>query len=228
MSLKVADGVHTSDGFRPFAKLDSYQDALKAEAESWIHADVGTDDKFLRERVRHPDMIRALQLDMLPTHRFDVLEVGGGPLPLSDLLAFHHRTVIDPCTEDYRNIAPCPDHVNVGIEDCKFVAVHDLVIATNSLDHVRDWRVALRKMDAALKHGGFMAILCAENNALTHPHPSHLINLTVADIHRQLDDKYETVHELTHARDGLRYGWRRYDGACGQPAFAWLGRKAYA
>jgi SAM-dependent methyltransferase len=226
--LKIAEGVHTSDGFRPFVKLDTYGNALRAEAESWVTPDTSVEDKLLRERVRHPGMIRALQLHTLPTHRFDVLEVGGGPQPMSDLLPHRFRVVVDPCADAYRKIAPCPDHITMPIETYTLDEPgFDLVIATNSLDHVEAVQVALERMDDALRHGGYMAILCAENNALTHPHPSHLINLTVADIHRQLDDKYETVHELTYARDGFRYGWRRFDGACGQPAFAWLGRKAY-
>ena len=50
--------------------------------------------------------------------------------------------------------------------------------------------------------------------------------LTVEDIHRQLDENFETVWQLTYAADGFTYGWFPYEGRCGQPAFAWLGRKA--
>ncbi len=209
--------------------MDPYHQQLKAEVESWVAPDTDVSEKLLRERMRHPGMIKALLLDMLPTHRMNIMEIGGGPLPLSDLLPFRRRIVIDPCTPEYRTIAPCPHHVALTIEelDERFEQA-DLIIATNSLDHVRDWKLALLKMDRVLKHGGYMAILCAENNATTHPHPSHAINLTAEDIHRQLDENFETVHQLTYAADGLRYGWFPFEGRCGQPAFAWLGRKAIA
>ena len=205
----------------------SYSDSLKAEAQSWVAPDAGIEDKLLRERVRHPGLIRTLMLDRLPTHRWDILEVGGGPLPVSDLLPFRNRVVVDPCTEDYRAIAPCPDHVDAEIERFSTMQRYSLVISTNSLDHVRSVPEALKRMDALLLRGGYMAILCAENNAFHHPHPSHRINLTLADIHRAFDAKYETVHERSYQLDGFRYGWLRVDGICGQPAFAWVGRKAY-
>ena len=206
-----------------------FEDQLKAEAESWTNPDTDVGDKLLRERIRHYGLIRSLLLDKLPTYRFDVLEVGGGPLPISDLLPYSSRTVIDPCTEAYRAIAPCPDHYAGRIEDFRpeYADTFDLIIATNSLDHVESPHRALASMSLALRHGGYMAILCCENNALNHPHPAHKVNLTVTDIHSELDADYETVYQLTFERDGFRYGWRRYDGVCGQPAFAWLGRKAY-
>lgn len=206
-----------------------YSEALKAEAASWVEPDAGLDDKLTRERIRHYGLIKSLLLDKLPTHRFDIIEVGGGPMPVSDLLPFRRRVVVDPCTEDYYKIAPCSDHMAATIEGIiklKFDA--DLIICTNALDHVRDWRHAILRMDGLLKHGGYMAILCAENNALTHPHPSHHINLTAADIHRELDEAYETVWQLTYADDDFTYGWVPYEGRCGQPAFAMLMRKAIA
>lgn len=209
----------------------AYTDQLAAEAQSWVAPDSGLDDKLLRERIRHPSLIKSLLLDRLPTHRFDVLEVGGGPLPLSDLLPFRSRIVVDPCTPSYREIAPCPDHWEATIEEwpdvCGDCHSFDLVIATNSLDHVRNAKAALAAMDWTLRKGGYMAIACNESNAHHHPHPSHAINLTVGDIHRAFDAKYETVWQLDYEHDRFVYGWRRVNGRAGQPAFCWLGRKAY-
>jgi len=215
--LKIADGVHTSDGFRPFVKLDAYGSALKAEAESWVTPDAGLEDKLLRERIRHPQLVRHLLLDKLPTHRWDILEVGGGPLPVSDLLPFRSRVVVDPCTDDYRAITPCPDHITAEIETYNGPKV-DLIISTNSLDHVRSPSLALARIKQHVKPGGYVAIFCNTNNAIHHKHPSHIHNLTVKDIHHAFDDDFETVWE----RDDLRYGWVKVDGRRGQPAFAIL------
>jgi SAM-dependent methyltransferase len=205
------------------------EEQLKAEVQSWVNPDAGLADKLLRERIRHHKIIKDLLLDKLPTHRFEILEVGGGPLPVSDLLPCKGRLVIDPCTDDYLAIAPCRDHIPASIEDDPYLTDSmDLIICTNALDHVEQPGVALRVMDSYLKHGGYMAILCAENNALTHPHPSHKINLMATDIHRLLDSTYETVWQLDWANDRYRYGWVPFEGACGQPAFALLLRKALA
>lgn len=208
--------------------VTEHEQSLAAEAASWTHPDVGVEDKLLRERMRHYRLIKDLLLDKLPTHRMEILEVGGGPLPVSDLLPFKTRVVIDPCTPQYEEIAPCPDHMVGKIEDDPYITdCCDLLIATNSLDHVESFHKALSVMDSYLRRGGYMAILCAENNALTHPHPSHKINLTARDIHHVLDDRYETVWQLDWEHDHYTYGWVPYEGRCGQPAFAILMRKAF-
>ena len=204
----------------------SHADHLEAEAATWLISDGG--EKLLRERMRHHRIVRDLLLDRLPTHRMDILEVGGGPLPVSDLLEFRSRVVVDPCTGSYQQIAACPDHVNCAIEHYVGGPHHrlfDLAIATNSLDHVASPPKALQAMSDLLRPGGYLAVLCAENNAFTHPHPAHEHNLTADDVHRQLDVDYETVWELTYERDGYRYGWVPYQGKRGQPAFALLLRK---
>lgn len=206
--------------------MGDHQDHLTAEAKSWIIEDpVARAEKFQRERIRHHGMVRALLLDQLDTTQMDVLEIGGGPMPLSDLLSFRTRVVVDPLTADYSTVLPCPDHVALAAEDMSITDGFDLAIATNSLDHVHNPERALANTDRALRSGGFMAILCAENNALTNPHPAHEHNLTAAWVHDRLDEDYETVWQLTYADNGFRYGWVPYAGKRGQPAFALLMRK---
>jgi SAM-dependent methyltransferase len=204
-----------------------YQDQLAAEAETWCLQDEEARlEKLQRERLRHPKLIRDLLLDQLDTHRMVILEVGGGPTPLSDLLTFKRLIVIDPCTDDYKRYFPCPHHHAGKIEESKLAGMADLVICTNALDHVDDPETAVARMNQALRPGGFMAIMCAENNALTNPHPCHVHNLTAPLIHQWLDADYETVWELTFREHGYRYGWVAFEGKRGQPAFALLLRKA--
>lgn len=155
----------------------------------------------------------------------DVCEVGGGPEPLSDILDFKSRAVIDPNTHAYKKYWSCPDHVSLQIEKLKVKNAYDLVICTNALDHVESPDLALTKIVSSLRPGGFFAIMCAENNALTNPHPCHEHNITADFIHHRLDEDFETVWELTFGKDGYRYGWVKYQGKRGQPAFATLYRK---
>lgn len=204
----------------------SYPDQLKAEAASWLLEDPDARaEKIQRERMRHPKLIRDLQLHQLDTQRMDVLEIGGGPAPLSDLLAFRERVVIDPLSDAYRTAFPCPDHVAERAEVMVEVNAFDLAICTNALDHCEYPYLALGRVAAALRPGGFMAVMCAENNALTNPHPAHVHNLTAAWVHARLDTDFETVWELTYAEHGYRYGWVKWNGRRGQPAFALLMRK---
>lgn len=204
----------------------TYAAQLKAEVKTWcIPEEHDRREKIQRERIRHHKLVKDLLLDQLDTHLMDIGEVGGGPFPVSDLIPFRSRVVYDPCTDEYRKFFPCPDHENTMIEQVGGAPCLSLVIATNSLDHVQDpWR-AVSAMDELLVPGGYMAIMCAENNALTNPHPCHEHNLTADQIHRWLDADYETVWELTYAKDGYRYGWVQYEEKRGQPAFALLLRK---
>lgn len=207
-------------------------DPLVEEARTWcITNPDARQEKVQRERIRHPKLVKDLLLDQLATHTMDVLEIGGGPIPLSDLLQFKSRIVVDPCTDQYREFFPCPDHIADTIEHFYTDDLEerfDLVICTNALDHVQEDMVpaVFDVIRRVLRPGGFAAIMCAENNALTNPHPCHKVNLDAARVHRALDPEFETVWELTYARDGYRYGWAEYEGKVGQPAFALLMRKA--
>jgi SAM-dependent methyltransferase len=203
-----------------------YKDTLAAEVQTWLIPDeTKRREKFRRERIRHYKLIKDLLLDKLGTEEMSILEVGGGPMPVSDLLRFRKRVVIDPLADEYKKVLPCPDHVALAIEKCEPRPMYDLVISTNALDHVEQPALALEIMAECLNTGGYLAIACAENNALTHPHPAHKHNITADWVHRRVDCSYETVWELTYAKDGYRYGWVEYEGRRGQPAFAILLRK---
>lgn len=207
-----------------------YDEQLTAEVATWCIADRGKrEEKLLRERIRHPQLIKDLLLDRLPTAGMRVLEVGGGPEPVSDLLPFKFRVVVDPCTNDYRKHFAVPDHLHEEAEDMGDSTWHgqfDLVICTNALDHVRDPSMVLSRIYRCLAPGGYFAVMCAENNAITNPHPCHVINLTPADLHRTCDQWAEAVWEPNFQKDDYRYGWAEQpDGRAGQPAFAILFRK---
>lgn len=204
----------------------SYPDQLDAEVQTWCIEDPAQRaEKMQRERIRHPGLIRDLLLDRLDTSAMSVLEVGGGPEPVSDLLAFKDRTVVDPCTNEYKTYFTVPDHIQGYAEDMGWDSDFDLCICTNALDHVHDPVTVLRAIERALKPGGYFAVMCAENNAITNPHPCHTLNLTARDIHQTCDAWAETVWELTYQKDGYRYGWASHNGKVGQPAFAMLLRK---
>lgn len=208
------------------AEHEAYERTLEAEVGTWcIENPNDRHEKIQRERIRHRKLIRDLLLDELDTDDMDVLEVGGGPSPVSDDLRFGNRVVVDPLTADYRRYFPCPDHIEMKAEEMWWRGQFDLAISTNALDHVECPNLALLRMRDALRPGGFLAVMCAENNALTHPHPAHQHNLTAEWAHELLDHEFETVWELNYRQHGYRYGWVKFNGKRGQPAFALLMRK---
>lgn len=206
--------------------MGNYQDNLTAEVASWLLSDPrARAEKFRRERIRHHKLVRDLLLDQLGTHDMDILEVGGGPMPVSDILPFRTRIVVDPLADEYRKVVPCPDHYAIQAEHMPYSEDFDLVICTNALDHVERPEDVVDLISQALRPGGYFAVMCAENNALTNPHPAHEHNLTADLIHRWLDETFETVWELTFRQHGYRYGWVSFEGRRGQPAFALVLRK---
>jgi len=70
-----------------------------------------------------------------------------------------------------------------------------------------------------LKPGGHLGIHCCENNATNNPHPAHKINISYSLFRSWVNSDFETVVSRR-----VRYGWRKYRGKVGQPAFCWLGR----
>lgn len=207
-----------------------YEEILAAEAETWcIEDEYKRHEKLQRERIRHPKLIRDLQLDKLDTHLMDILEIGGGPSPVTDLLEYESRVVVDPCTDEYARYFPVieSEQFNMKVEEMgdDWEERFDLIVCTNALDHVYCPVMAVDRIRAMCRPGGFVAIMCAENNALTNPHPCHINNLTAKDLHRWMDAEFETVWELTFSKDRYRYGWVEYQGKRGQPAFALLFRK---
>ncbi len=206
--------------------MTEYEEHLKAEVASWLIPDERKRaEKFRRERIRHYGLIRDLLLDRLGTHDMDILEVGGGPMPVSDLLSFRSRVVIDPLSAQYATVVPCPDHVAMRAEELDTGPLYHLAICTNALDHVEEPSLVVRNIAKALLPGGYFAVMAAENNALTNPHPAHEHNLTADQLHHWLDRDFETVWSLTFREQGYRYGWVEFEGRRGQPAFALLMRK---
>lgn len=207
-----------------------YTEQLQAEVGTWcIEDEDARHEKLQRERIRHPKLIRDLNLHLLDTHLMEVLEIGGGPCPVTDFVECGRRMVVDPNTDFYARYFALPEseHFTMRAEEMgdDFEERFDLIVCTNALDHVQSPVAVVDRIRKMTKPGGYVAIMCAENNALTNPHPCHVHNLTAKELHRWLDPEFETCWELTFGQHGYRYGWVEYQGKCGQPAFALLMRK---
>jgi ubiquinone/menaquinone biosynthesis C-methylase UbiE len=165
-------------------------------------------------------------LDRISTFDKRVVEIGGGAVGVIYDLEAKERIIIEPLTDEYRDFFPCPYHVkakgeSMPLEDGSV----DLVVITNALDHCENPAKVLSEAKRVLRAGGWLAIVNCVDLAEIHKHPGHIVNIDEFWFHNQIDSDFETVHELTYRKDGYRYGWVKYDGRVGQPAWAGLYRK---
>jgi SAM-dependent methyltransferase len=205
----------------------NWKSAQKAEKASWNIEDEATRiEKIERETARYPKLRIDMGLDRIRTDNKILLEIGGGPIGVIYDMPAKQKYIVEPLTEEYKEYWPCPYHMSALGEDLPFDDEQiDLVLISNALDHCEDPQEVLEEVKRVLRPGGFLAVNNCTDLASIHKHPGHLINIDEFWFHNQIDADFETVHELTFRRNGYRYGWVKYDGKVGQPAWVGLYRK---
>jgi len=204
----------------------TWEDAQKAEKSSWLIEDpIKRREKVEREVARFPKIRKQMGLHLIDLTDKFVLEIGGGPIGIIADLHCGAKVILDPLTEDFKKFWYCPYHVEGVGEDIPLGQIIDVVVISNTLDHCRNPYLVLREVKRVLKPGGWLAAHNCINLKSIHPHPAHRFNLDEWWFHNIIDKEFETVHELTFVKDGLRYGWVSYQGRRGQPAWAGLYRK---
>lgn len=208
-------------------KKNNWKEAQEVEVETWNIPDPQKRaEKIERETARYPKLRREMGVHLIDTYDKRILEVGGGPIGVITDIPAKKKFILDPLTEEYRRYWSCPYHVK-GVGEAIPLETDsiDLVVVTNALDHCQTPEIVIHEVKRVLRAGGWLAVHNCINLASIHPHPGHLLNLDEWWFHHQIDDEFETVHELTYRKDGLRYGWVKYEGKTGQPAWAGLYRK---
>jgi SAM-dependent methyltransferase len=72
----------------------------------------------------------------------------------------------------------------------------DVVVSTEMLEHVEDWRAAVRNMKRVLRTGGFLALTTRSPGFKYHPYPKDCWRFTQADLRRIFSDMtIEAVQE---------------------------------
>jgi len=205
----------------------TWEDAQKAEKSSWLIEDpIKRREKVEREIARFPRIREQMGFHLIDLADKFVLEIGGGPIGIIADLHCGEKMILDPLTEDFKRFWPCPYHIEGVGEAIPFRDGEvDVVVISNTLDHCQRPEVVLEEAGRVLRAGGWLAIYSCINLAAIHSHPAHRLNLDEWWFHNIIDEEFETVHELTFARDKLRYGWVLFEGRRGQPAWAGLYRK---
>ncbi len=134
--------------------------------------------QFLRDHVGRSEVLG-----------LDVLEVGSQDVNGSP------REVIQPLSpRTYYGVDFCEGKgVDVVLDANDLVsrfgpASFDLVVSTEMLEHVRDWKTAIRQMKRVLKPGGFLVISTRGPGFPYHGHPHDYWRYTVRDFERIFSD----------------------------------------
>jgi SAM-dependent methyltransferase len=203
--------------------------ALDHEAKTWLIEDPEKRaEKIERERIRYPYIFKRLGLHHLDWSGKRVLDVGGGPIGMSDLFPDSDYVNLDPLHDEYSRFFPSPCRIKGEGEKIPFPNEHfHLCLSINSLDHCRDPEAVIREIIRVLRYSGYFAALFCINNALLNPHPAHVHNIDERQFLSWISRDFETVWLESWSRDRARYGWKSYGGRVGQPALYWLGRKVH-
>lgn len=208
--------------------MKSYEEIQQEEAKTWnIEDPVQRREKIQREVIRYPLMKKQMGLDLLDTSWMEVWDIGcsatGG---VSQVMNCKQRVCIDPLADEYSKYFDTHFFLNKKGEDLKEdLAIPDLIIVTNALDHFDRPEQFLQDLVTYMKPGAYFAHFHAIDNAITHPHPAHQYNVNPQLIRNVLRNDFEECWYLDFQHDGLRYGWFPYLGSVGQPAFSGLYRK---
>ena len=206
-----------------------YSNTQKAELQTWnLESDYLRQLKLEREVVRYPKLIDDMGLPLLDLAKKTCLDIGPGPKGiLADVDCFY-KIALDPLIDGYKEKFKLVDYdkyiSGVGEKIPLKDSSVDLVVCTNALDHTEDPEKVISEIRRVLAPSGYLAVVFCTNLALVHPHLAHTNNINETKFHNWIDEDFETIKELTYKKDGYRYGWVKFDGKCGQPAMAWLGR----
>lgn len=197
--------------------MKDFKDTQHAELESWLP----DPDKIQREVVRYPLLKKQMGLNALDTSTMLVWDIGCGPLGgVSSVLNAKLVNRIDPLGNDYAKYYPQNNMISKKAEELKEdLAIPDLIIITNALDHFENPKKFLEDLAMYMKPGAYFAHLHAINNAYSHPHEAHAHNVNPELFKDYLNKDFECVWYEDYQNDGLTYSWRK------QPAFSGLYRK---
>lgn len=199
-----------------------FEDTQHAEAASWlIEDDLVRNDKASREIIRYPLLKKQMGLNYLDTSKMLVWDIGAGPLGgVSSVLNCKKAVRIEPLVNEYKKFYPCINYLPNKAEELKeSLAIPDLIIITNALDHFENPERFLQDLVEFMKPGAYFAHVHAINNSITHKHEAHAHNVNPELFREYLSDDFECVWYEDYQNDGLTYSWRK------QPAFSGLYRK---
>lgn len=207
-------------------KLDEIQ---QEELKTWnIEDETKRQLKLERERVRYPKMFNDLGLNLLDLTKKICVDIGAGPKGLLADINCKYKIALDPLMDSYKDkfkMVDYDEHICSRAEEIPLEDnTADLVVCTNALDHTEIPEQVISEVRRILKPSGYFAVIFCINLALVHPHPAHKNNINENKFHNWVDGDFETINEKSFRKDGYRYGWVKYEGKCGQPAFVWLGR----
>jgi hypothetical protein len=203
-----------------------FQKLQDIEQSTWCIDDpIVRKEKAMRETARYPML--AKQMGLLGKHRcidtsdMVIYDIGAGPLQgVSSILPCKRRVPCDPNKTAYSKYFNVANYNDTPAEQMKsMLAVPDLIISSNCIDHFQDPEQFLHDINKYMKYGAYFCHFHAIDNHITHPHEAHKFGINPEMVNNILSENFELVWHLDYQNDGLTYAWRK------QPAFTSLWRR---
>jgi len=140
---------------KPVSRL-RWQASLKLTLQKWHRKDLSKERKRLENTV-----FATLQqhTQHYPEHS-SVLEIGGGPLCISRLLAFQNKTYLDPLIDDFRRMFPgeLPEEAEYLATTAEHISKpsdsYELILCLNMISHSLNPELIMHEIERLLKPGG--------------------------------------------------------------------------
>jgi 2-polyprenyl-3-methyl-5-hydroxy-6-metoxy-1,4-benzoquinol methylase len=139
---------------------NNYHDIQSEEARTWLIEDPTLrEEKARREMVRYPWMAKQMGLNNFDTSDMVILDIGAGPLGgVSSVLPNKDRILIDPLKDEYAKYFDVTKYHNTPAENAAgLIALADLIIVTNALDHFEAPATFMSKLVNNMKPGAFFS-----------------------------------------------------------------------
>ena len=147
---------------KEFVSPRRHRRALEKELAFWSRRGIVERQSFRTERYEQP--IREALLGHCTGGSVGrVLEVGCGPACVARCIAGAATWYLDPLLDEYERLSeislPPGRRMAAAIEDARLPpGFFDVVVCLNTIDHVRDPRLALASMNAAARPGGLLLL----------------------------------------------------------------------
>lgn len=202
---------------RPVSRIH-WQNSQKLTIEQWKEKNLH-DERKKDEQTYFPLLLK--YTEDLPTDG-EILEIGCGPVCLSQLLPQKNKTFLDPLLDDFRRMYPgeLPDgeHLATIAEKIpKTSGSYDIIICLNTLSYVLNPELVMNEMERLLRPGGRLVIAIRTHSPLgsrfhywtTHYLPALSYGkqpnfYSLAGIRKTLARHFTTTEEII---SGSRFAW---------------------
>jgi len=185
---------------------DKYDSELLFQME-WANKFKENKDKVLEFWKEYRDFDNLVEICKFEEHT-KVLDIGCG---ISTVLHYlkGEKYGLDPLADEYKKLYDYPEDIDIRQGFCENIQFSneyfDVVISSNSLDHVSDAQKSVEEIHRVLKKGGFFLLnVTIHKEAMRNVDVGHPYNFTKNDVYSLIENKFEIIYEEVTIKMGLK------------------------